>query len=62
MLLMVKSPVLYLVMLVPLMLLLGSGGMGAQLAVLGLTLGIFFGTLTLRRPTVGRAASQQTSP
>ena len=42
MLLMIKSPVLYLVLLVPVLLLLGSGAMGAQLAVLGLTLGIFF--------------------
>ncbi|MBK7582257.1 MAG: hypothetical protein IPI67_18880 [Myxococcales bacterium] len=61
MLLMVKSPVLYLVALIPLVLLLGSGLMGAQFAVLGLTLGIFFGTLTLRRPAVGRAASPQSS-
>ena len=51
MLLMVKSPVLYLLALVPLALLLGSGLVGAQLAVLGLTLGIFFGTLSLRRPS-----------
>ena len=42
MLLMVKSPVLYLVALVPLALLVGSGLMGAQLAVLGLTLGHYF--------------------
>ncbi|MBI3205177.1 MAG: hypothetical protein IT377_18615 [Polyangiaceae bacterium] len=62
MLLMVKSPVLYLVILIPLVLLLGTGVMGAQLAVLGLTLGIFFGTLTLRRPAVGRAVSGQPSP
>jgi hypothetical protein len=57
--LMVKSPILYLVALIPLVLLLGSGVMGAQLAVLGLTLGIFFGTLTLRRPAVGRTVTQQ---
>jgi hypothetical protein len=57
MLLMVKSPVLYLVALVPAALLLGSGLMGAQLAVLGLTLGIFFGTLSLRRPTTGTAST-----
>ena len=43
------------------LLLLGSGAMGAQLAVLGLTLGIFFGTLSLRRPVVGRAAPGQPS-
>lgn len=61
MLLMIKSPVLYLVLLIPVLLLLGSGAMGAQLAVLGLTLGIFFGTLGLRRPVVGRAAPGQPS-
>ena len=61
MLLMITSPVLYLVLLVPVLLLLGSGAMGAQLAVLGLTLGIFFGTLSLRRPVVGRAAPGQPS-
>jgi hypothetical protein len=34
----------------PLTLLLASGAFGAQIAVLGLTLGIFFGTLSLRKP------------
>ena len=57
MLLMVKSPVLYLVALVPLILLLGSSVVGAQLAVLGVTLGIFFGTLSLRRPAAGSAST-----
>jgi hypothetical protein len=33
----------------PLTLLLASGEFGAQIAVLGLTLGIFFGTLSLRK-------------
>lgn len=60
MLLMVKSPVLYLVVLIPLLLFFGSGVMAGQLAVLGLTLGIFFGTLTLRRPVVGRTVAGQT--
>ena len=55
MLLMVKSPVLYLTALVPLALLLERGVLGAQVAVLGLTLSIFFGTLSLRRPTAGSA-------
>lgn len=57
MLLMVKSPVFYLVALVPLALVAGSGLMAAQLAVLGLTLGIFFGTLSLRRPAAGSAST-----
>ena len=46
----------YLAALVPLALMLREGAFGAQLAVLGLTLGIFFGTLSLRRPP-GDAAS-----
>jgi hypothetical protein len=37
-----------------------SGTMGAQLAVLGVTLGIFFGTLSLGRARSGDATS--TSP
>ena len=57
MLLMVKSPVLDLLALVPLALLLGNGLVGAQLAVLGLTLGIFFGTLSLRRPSSGATST-----
>ena len=62
MLLMVKSPVLYLAALVPLALLFGNGVIGAQLAVLGLTLGIFFGTLSLRRPMVGTATTPRSGP
>jgi hypothetical protein len=62
MLLMVKSPVVYIAALVPLLLLLGSGTFGAQLAVLGLTLAIFFGTLSLRRPTVGTATTPRPGP
>lgn len=41
----------------PVALYLGSGTYGAQLAVLGVTLGIFFGTLSLRRPTAGDATT-----
>lgn len=37
-----------------------SGAMGAQLAILGVTLGIFFGTLSLGRARPGDATS--TSP
>jgi hypothetical protein len=37
--------------------LLTFSGVGAQLAVLGLTLAIFFGTLSLRRPDAGDATT-----
>jgi hypothetical protein len=40
----------YLVALVPFLLMFANGEYGAQLMVLGLTFGIFFGTLSLRRP------------
>jgi hypothetical protein len=40
----------YLAALVPTSLLLVDGEYGAQLMVLGLTFGIFFGTLSLRKP------------
>jgi hypothetical protein len=43
--------------LIPLALLVSSGALGAQLAVLGLALGIFFGTLSLRKPASGDATS-----
>jgi hypothetical protein len=52
-----KQHVWYLLALVPLALLISSGALGAQLAVLGLTLGIFFGTLSLRKPTTGDATT-----
>ena len=39
----------YLAAVVPIALLIASGAFGAQIAVLGLTLGIFFGTLSLRK-------------
>jgi hypothetical protein len=61
MLLMVKSPVLYLTALIPVTLLLERGVLGAQVAVLGLTLSIFFGTLSLRRPTPVPKADRQSS-
>lgn len=43
--------------LLPLPLLYAGGELGAQIAVLGLTLGIFFGTLSLRKPTAGDAST-----
>lgn len=48
---------LYLAALVPLTLLVAKGEYGAQVLVLGLTLGIFFGTLSLRRPESGDATT-----
>lgn len=47
----------YLVAPVALTLLAVSGAMGAQLAVLGVTLGIFFGTLSLGRSHPGDSTS-----
>jgi hypothetical protein len=41
----------------PVLLLASSGAQGAQLTVLGLTLGIFFGTLSLRKPDPSDATS-----
>jgi hypothetical protein len=52
-----KLNVWYGLALIPLALLASTGAIGAQLAVLGLTLGIFFGTLSLRRPTPGDAST-----
>ena len=46
-----KFNIWYLAALLPMGLLLADGEYGAQLMVLGLTLGIFFGTLSLRPPT-----------
>jgi hypothetical protein len=43
--------------IVPVLLLASSGAQGAQLTVLGLTLGIFFGTLSLRKPSPSDATS-----
>jgi hypothetical protein len=47
----------YLVAPIPVALLASHGAFGAQLAVLGVTLGIFFGTLSLRRPQPGDATT-----
>ena len=40
----------YLLAVIPCVVLAAQGAFGAQLAVLGVTLGIFFGTLSLGRP------------
>ncbi|MDX2054089.1 MAG: hypothetical protein SFV15_16945 [Polyangiaceae bacterium] len=37
-----------------------AGSIGMQLAVLGVTLGIFFGTLSLRSPAASEAPSANT--
>lgn len=42
---------------IPVALVSAQGAFGAQLAVLGITLGIFFGTLSLRRPQAGDATT-----
>ena len=47
----------YLVAPVPFALLAAHGAFGAQLAVLGVTLGFFFVTLSLRRPEAGDATT-----
>ena len=47
----------YLVAPIPVVLMAANGPFGAQLAVLGVTIGIFFGTLALGRPTPGNATT-----
>lgn len=47
----------YLVSAIPLALLATRVEYGAQLAVLGVTMGIFFGTVSLQRPTASDATS-----
>ncbi len=47
----------YLLIMVPLAVLAANAEVGAQLAILGLTLGIFFGTLSLGRPAAGDATT-----
>ena len=47
----------YLLAAVPALFLVARGAFGAQLVVLGVTLGIFFGTLSLRRPGEGSATT-----
>jgi hypothetical protein len=49
----------YLAAPVPVAFMAANGPYGAQLAVLGVTIGIFFGTLALRRPTAGDATTTQ---
>lgn len=45
----------YLAALIPVALAFVNGAYGAQLVVVGVTLGIFFGTLSLRRPRAADA-------
>ena len=47
----------YFAALVPVALVAYNGAFGAQIAVLGLTLGIFFGTVSLRKPAPGDAST-----
>jgi hypothetical protein len=47
----------YFLAAIPCVVLATQGTFGAQLAVLGVTLGIFFGTLSLRRPGEGGATT-----
>ena len=47
----------YFAALIPLALVASNGAFGAQIAVLGLTLGIFFGTVSLRKPAPGDAST-----
>jgi len=52
-----KLNVWHLLSFIALAVLAASAEIGAQLAVLGLTLGIFFGTLSLGRPATGDATT-----
>lgn len=52
-----KLNVWYLLIIIPLALLAASADIGGQLVILGLTLGIFFGTLSLGRPGAGDATT-----
>jgi hypothetical protein len=47
----------YFLAVIPAVFLASHGAFGAQLLVLGVTLGIFFGTLSLRRPAEGNATT-----
>lgn len=47
----------YLLAAIAVIVLLASGTVGAQLVVIGLTLGIFFGTVSLRKPAAGDATT-----
>ena len=52
-----KFNVWYLLLALLPLVLMFSGAFGAQVLVLGVTLGIFFGTLSLRRPEPGDATT-----
>ncbi len=52
-----KFNVWYLLLALLPVVLMFSGAFGAQILVLGVTLGIFFGTLSLRRPEPGDATT-----
>lgn len=54
-----KLNVWYLLLALLPLVLFFSGAFGFQLLVLGVTLGIFFGTLSLRRPETGDATTTQ---
>ncbi|MEZ4223711.1 MAG: hypothetical protein R3B13_22375 [Polyangiaceae bacterium] len=47
----------YLAAVLPLPVLYEAGALGAQVAVLGVTLGIFFGTVSLRNPARSSATT-----
>lgn len=47
----------YLTLLLPLPWVVTGSAVGAQVAVIGVTLGIFFGTLSLRKPVPGDAST-----
>lgn len=52
-----KTNAWYLMALFPVILLFASGTLGAQLAVIGITVGIFLGTVSLKKPAPGDATS-----
>ena len=52
-----KFNVWYLLLALLPLVLMFSGAFGAQILVLGVTLGIFFGTLSLRPPEPGNATT-----
>ena len=52
-----KLSLWYLLIVIVLAVMAAGAEIGAQLAILGLTLGIFFGTLSLGRSTTGDATT-----
>lgn len=52
-----KPTIWYALAIVPLLLLASTGAIGTQLVVLGISLGIFFGTLSLGRPAASDATT-----